>query len=493
MRVLHIYPVYPKNNFWSSHGSLPFIKKKAAFPPLGLMTVGAMLPKDWEQRLVDMNTDDLEDNQIAWAEMIFISAMIVQEESAREVIARCKKQGKRIVAGGPLFFNAKLEDFPGVDHIFIGEAELTMPLFLKDLVQGTPKSIYESEEKPEMDLSPLFPKIDLIDMSKYVIMPVQGSRGCPHQCEFCSVSAIFGTIMRVAKPSRVIATVQAYFNAGWRGTMMIVDDNFIGRLSWAGEMIDALHGWQKAHHFPFDFIIQASILLADYDALRAKMARTRIKKVFIGIETINDESLKLCHKNQNVGRNMVECVWKIMRSGLQVMAGIIVGLDADNPGIFKEVYDFIQKAGIAVAMINWVLVLPWTKLEKRLKEEGRFIAHPENNPESFGLSYKPKMMDARTLVEGFNWLQEKLYQKKAYYRRVGRMIHYLKPTRGRMPSRLEFRAFFLSLWKIGILSHDWRYFRLLLRTFVVKTDLMTEAVQAAIMHVHYQRVVFDHK
>ena len=491
MNVLHIYPICPKDNFWSSAGSLWFVGKKAAIAPLPAPTIGAMLPSDWNQKLVDMNIESLEDRDISWANMVFISAMIIQEKSTLEVIARCRSLNKRMVAGGPLFFNAKPDDFPGVDHIFIGEAEITLPLFLKDLANGTAKRIYQSAEKPELCLSPL-PKIDLIKMQKYTIMPMQYSRGCPHRCEFCSVYAMLGTKLRVKSPTQIIAELDAYYNAGWRGTIFFVDDNFIGLLHEARKMLTALIGWQKKHHFPFDFMTQTSIKLADDDDLLKMMRLARFKKVFIGIETVNEASLKSCNKLQNTGRDLADCVKKIMRSGLQVMAGFIVGLDGDKLDIFRDLYDFIQKTGIVVAMVNPVLILPWTELEKRMRKEGRLIADPEKDPGSFGLNYRP-IMGARELMEGYRWLQEKLYGKKDYYRRVQQMIRNLKPTRGRMPSRVELRALFLSLWKIGILSHDWRYFRLLLRTFVEKTDLMTEAVQAAIMHVHYQRVVFHHK
>jgi radical SAM superfamily enzyme YgiQ (UPF0313 family) len=492
LKILLVYPVCPKNNFWSSAGSMSFVPgKKASMAPLGLPTVAAMLPADWDLKFVDMNIESLEDSDIAWADLVFVSAMIEQKSGALEVIGRSKLQEKKVVAGGPLFFSADLNDFPGVDHFFIGEAELTMPLFLKDLRKGELKKVYQSAELPDMSLSPM-PRLDLVKMKKYTIMPVQNSRGCPHQCDFCSVSAIFGTKMRMQKVLRFIARIQAYYEAGWRGTIMIVDDNAIGSPYEAEQMFDALYGWQKAHNFPFDFIAQTSTKLADFDRLRHKMVLARVKKVFIGIETISDESLTLCNKKQNVGRNLTEEVRKILRSGIQVMAGFIVGLDGDKLSIFQELYDFIQTAGIAVAMINPLLVLPGTPLEKRMRSEGRLIEDPEKDRSSLGLNYKP-LMGARALMDGFTWLQENLYRKKHYYWRVGQMIRYLKPTRGRKLSQLELKAFFLSLWKIVVLKLDWRYLRLLIQTFVGKSKAMPDVVSAAIMHVHYHGVVFHRR
>jgi radical SAM superfamily enzyme YgiQ (UPF0313 family) len=491
MKILLVYPVCPKNNFWSSAGSMPFVPgKKAAMAPLGLQVVAGLLPSEWELKLIDLNIEELTKEDIDWADMVMISAMIEQEKSAREVVARCKARGKKVVAGGTLFFNARPEDFSGVDCIFSGEAELTMPLFLADLRNGELKRVYQSIVRPDLSKMQLpMPRLDLIKMDKYTIMPIQFSRGCPYRCKFCSVSVIFGTKMRFEKISRFIAKVQAYYDAGFRGTLMIVDDNFIGLPAMAEELLDALYEWQKAHDFPFDWIVQTTVLLADHDRLMNKMALARVKKTFIGIESINDESLALCNKKQNVGRDLVADVKKILRFGIQVMAGIIVGLDGDKPNIFQKMYEFLQTAGITVAMVNLPIFLPHTELRAEMERTKRLIGDPANDPTSFGLYYRPTM-DARTLVEGFRWLQEKLFEKKSYYRRVWQMINLLKPTCGRKISRLELKAFHLSLWRIAALSHDWRYIRLLIQTAIIKIRLIPEVVQAAIMLVHYEGVVF---
>jgi radical SAM superfamily enzyme YgiQ (UPF0313 family) len=483
VNILLVYPKFPENNFWSSAASLWFVRKKSAMWSLSLPTIAAMSPRSWNQELVDMNIEHLLDRQIKKADMVFISAMIVQEKSAREVIARCQKFGKRVVAGGALFFRVDPGDWPGVDHLFYGEAERTMPQFLADLEGGMLKKIYQPGEWTDMLKTPP-PRLDLVKLFEYTIAPIQLSRGCPHNCNFCSVRVMCGTKMRFKSWEQIKVELDNLYAAGWRSTVMFVDDNLIGSLPELRKILPLLYRWQQDHGFPFDFMAQTTILLANHEDLMDLLVLCRFKKVFIGIETVNEASLAGCNKNQNVKvKNGLEgCVLTIMGKGLQVMAGFIVGFDQDEPTIFREIFNFIQKTGIVVGMLNVPIALPHTDFWEEMKNAKRLLKEPICDI----LNFFPKM-DVKVLLEGFRWLQNELYSPKNYFRRVRNMINNLKPTPSRKPSFTELKAFGHSLWRIGIFSrYNFRYDKLLIRTVSAKAGLFAEAVQSSIQFVHYR-------
>jgi len=496
MNILLIYPVFPKANFWSGHWALWFVGKKAAIWSLALPTIAALLPKSWNVKLVDMNIERLKDQDIKKADLVFLSAMEEQQKSARETIARCKKFGKRILAGGPMFFEATPQEFPGVDHIFSGEAELTLPEFVRDWEKylAAPKAerkeemlktVYSSAEFCDLELTPP-PRLDLVKVHKYTITPLELGRGCPRQCTFCSVHAICGTKLRFNPWPKVKVELDNLLSAIGHGTIMIVNDNFIASKKYAKEFLVHLLQYQIDHNFPWDFIAQTEITLADDDELMMLMALCRFKKVFIGIESISNASLKSCHKTQNVGRDLVADVQKIMRHGLEVMAGIIVGLDGDTPAIFKALFEFLQKTGIVVAMVNVVLILRHTKDWERMREEGRLVEKPIQGI----LNYKPICMDPKKLVDGFLWLQQQLFLPRNYFARVRNALQNLEPSPARKPSASEFKAFAHSLWRIGVFSrYNWRYVKLLFSTFFAKIPLFSSSVGWTIMLSHYLKVV----
>lgn len=225
MKALLVYPEYPET-FWSFKYALKFISKKASYPPLGLITVAAMLPDEWEKRLVDMNVRKLTDEDLLWADYVFISAMSVQERSVRNVINRCNQLGRKVVAGGPLF-TARYEEFQGVDHFVLNEGEITLPMFLEDLSNNRAKRVYKTDEWADISKTPV-PMHSLIEMDKYAAMNIQYSRGCPFDCEFCDITVLFGRKPRTKNPEQIIAELDSLYNLGWRGGVFFVDDNFIG-------------------------------------------------------------------------------------------------------------------------------------------------------------------------------------------------------------------------------------------------------------------------
>ena len=350
MKILLVYPSYP-DTFWSFTHALRFISKKAAFPPLGLLTVAAMLPAEWEKKLVDMNATTLSDEDIKWADYVFISAMVVQRDSVEEVISRCNRLNAPIVAGGPLFTTG-YDEFEGVDHFVLGEAEVTLPLFLDDLARGTPKPLYENDECPEIDNTPL-PLWSLINMKLYSSMSIQYSRGCPFDCEFCDIVILNGHKPRTKNKEQMIAELDTLYSAGWKGGVFIVDDNFIGnKKKLKAETLPVMIEWSKEHKYPFSFFTEVSINLADDEELMQLMAEAWFDRIFIGIETPNEESLVECNKLPNKGRDLTAAVKKLQNRGFEVQGGFIVGFDSDPVSIFRSQINFIQKSGIVTAMVD---------------------------------------------------------------------------------------------------------------------------------------------
>ena len=349
MNILLIYPEFP-DTFWSFKHALKFVHKKSSSPPLGLLTVAAMLPSTWDKRLVDMNITRLKKSDLDWADMVLVSAMTVQRNSVIEVLQLAKQAGKTIVAGGPLF-TAEPEAFPEVDHLILNEAEITLPMFLSDLGRGKPQRIYQTDEYADITTTPV-PLWELINQSQYDSLSLQFSRGCPFNCDFCNVTALLGHRMRLKSTEQLIAELDKIYSLGWRRGIFIVDDNFIGnKRILKEEVLPALIEWRKGKKGCL-FTTEASVNLADDDTLIELMVKAGFTQVFVGIETPDDGALAECSKSQNRNRDLVSSVKKLQQMGLQVMGGFIVGFDSDDDTIFDRMIDFIQRSGIVTAMVG---------------------------------------------------------------------------------------------------------------------------------------------
>lgn len=457
MKILMVYPNYP-DTFWSFKHALKFVSKKAAFPPLGLLTVAAMLPEEWEKKLVDMNVEKLDDSDIEWADYVFISAMAVQSKSVKDVVARCREHDTKIIAGGPLFTTG-YEEFEGIDHFILGEAEVTLKPFLGDLEKGRAQYIYSSDDRPDISRTPV-PMWSLIDMKHYSSMNLQYSRGCPFDCEFCDIVLLNGHTPRTKSKEQFIAEMDALYENGWRGSVFVVDDNFIGnKKKLKAEILPALIEWRNRRKYPFALCTEASINLADDEELMKLMVSAGFDVVFVGIETPHDESLVECTKYQNQNRNLVESVKKLQQSGLEVQGGFIVGFDNDPESIFQTQIDFIQRSGIVTAMVGLLNAPTGTKLYHRLKNEGRILSSFTGNNTDCSLNFVPKM-DIEKLVNGYQSIVSTIYSPQKYYERIRTFFSEYKPPRTK-PGKVQkhqIKAFFKSMWYLGVREKGRRYY-----------------------------------
>ena len=490
MKILLVYPEFP-DTFWSFKHALRFIQKKAASPPLGLLTVAALLPAEWEKRLVDLNITSLTAKDLAWADYVFISAMIVQREAARSLIARCKDFGSKVVAGGPLF-TMEHEHFPEVDHFVLNEAELTLPPFLSDLANGCARHVYATTEYPDIHLtpSPLWP---LVNFKHYDTISIQFSRGCPFSCDFCNVTALLGHRPRTKTAAQIVAELDSLYTLGWRKSIFFVDDNFIGnKKQIKSEVLPALIEWRKGKT-GMRFSTEASINLADDPELLSLMTQAGFDTVFVGIETPNEDSLTECSKNQNQGRDLVESVKRLQRAGLQVQGGFIVGFDNDPPSIFQQQIDFIQKSGIVTAMVGLLQAPPGTRLFERMKKEGRLVNDMSGDNVDGSTNIAPKM-GLEPLRAGYRKLLSQIYAPKMYYDRV------LTFLREYHPPKIHFHLdgqYFLALWRsiyhLGIRGVERvHYWRLFFWTLFHRPRLFPLAITLAIMGFHFRQVTELH-
>jgi radical SAM superfamily enzyme YgiQ (UPF0313 family) len=484
VNVLLVSPEFP-DTFWSFKHAIKFIRKKASLPPLGLLTVAAMLPEEWNKRLVDLNAQNLKGEDLEWADIAMIGCMTVQRESAARVIKRCRDAGLKIVAGGPLF-SSEHEHFPDVDHFVLDEAEETLPVFLSDLERGCPQPIYRAEKYPEISETPI-PLWELVDLSRYASMSIQYSRGCPYDCEFCDVTVLFGHRPRTKTSAQITAELAALRDHGWRGRIFFVDDNLIGNKRRLREdLLPTLIEWRKRHGSAA-FYTEATINLADDPVLMASMVEAGFDTVFVGIETPAEESLVECSKKQNTRRDLVEDVKKIQRAGMQVQAGFIVGFDNDEPSIFRRQIEFIQRSGIVTAMVG-ILQAPYgTKLYERLKREERLLGEFKGDNEGT-TNFIPKM-DVDTLREGYRSILAHIYAPEHFYRRARTFLREYRP-RTRTPLSFEnalagIRAFY----ELGIRSRGrGHYWGLIFWTLFRRPVLLPVAITIAVDGYHCRKI-----
>jgi radical SAM superfamily enzyme YgiQ (UPF0313 family) len=467
MNVLLIYPLFPKS-FWSFEKTLALLDRKAMLPPLGLVTVAAILPQEWNFKLVDRNIRQITAAEWAWADLVILSAMIVQKEDLLAQIQEAKRRGKRVAVGGPYptALPQEVTDV-GADYLILDEGEITLPLFIDAISRGESSGIFRSGgEKPDVTNTPI-PRFDLLEFDAYAEMSVQFSRGCPFQCEFCDIIVLYGRKPRTKSPAQLLAELDYLYELGWRRSIFMVDDNFIGNKRNVKLFLKELQPWMVAHEYPFSFATEASVDLAQDQELMDAMVRCNFGSVFLGIETPDEESLAFTQKFQNTRDSLSEAVYKITRSGLRVMAGFIIGFDGEKSGAGARIVKFVEQTSIPTALFSMLQALPDTALWHRLAKENRLRSKSANINQTTLMNFvptRPLAEIASEYVEAFWELYEpSRFLDRAYrhYRILGEATY---PKKGKGAKKTlnwkVLRALLTICWRQGVLRNTrWQFWR----------------------------------
>lgn len=459
MRVLLLYPVFPQS-FWSFEKALQLVGRKAMLPPLGLITVAAILPQDWEFQLVDRNIRPATEAEWDWADLVIMSAMIVQKQDLLEQIQEAKRRGKRVAVGGP-YATALSDEIAEADYLILDEGEITLPKFIEAVQRGETHGVYRSDgNRPDVTSTPI-PRFDLLDFDVYDNMSVQFSRGCPFQCEFCDIIVLYGRKPRTKSPEQLLAELDRLYDLGWRRTIFMVDDNFIGNKRNVKLLLKAMKGWMEEHDYPFHLSTEASVDLAQDDELMELMVECNFNAVFLGIETPDEASLSLTNKHQNTRNSLSDAVDAITRKGLRVMAGFIIGFDNETSGAGDRIVRFAEQTAIPIAIFSMLQALPDTALWHRLKKEGRLVEDNANLNQSTLMNFvptRPLEEVTREYIDGF-W---RLYDPTQYLDRTYR--HFLKLGAPRHSKKLRkitwkvLQAFLTVCWRQGVVRETrWKF------------------------------------
>jgi len=484
MNILLLYPEMP-DTFWSMKHFLKLIGKKSSYPPLGLLTIAKLLPEDWEKNLLDLNVDSPNEEMIMQADLVFISAMNVQEEYANKAIALCKKLGKKIVAGGPLFTHEHSK-FPEVDYFVLNEAELTLPLFLEDSQNGEPNKLYATKEFADVTTSPL-PDWSLIDLKKYAYAIVQYSRGCPYMCDFCDVTALFGRRPRTKTATQIMDELNTILDRGTPEVILFADDNLIGnRVDLKKNLLPALIEWRSNHKYAPGFATQVSINLADDEELMQMMIDAGFRHIFVGIESVDEESLEGSRKTQNLRRSLYTNVKFLQSRGFIVTGGFIVGFDADKETIFKGLVDFIQESGIVIATVNILKAPPGTELYDRMLREERLIEPFDFDENKTNIITK---MNKEVLYAGYKEILDNIYNPQKVYERANTFLsiygnyHSANPIRKKVTLN-DLMTFLRMVFYSGLLGTERYYFwKLVIKTFISNRKYVVHPfLFSALMH-----------
>lgn len=461
MRVLLVYPLFPKT-FWSYEKILELIDRKVLLPPLGLVTVAAILPQSWEFRLVDRNIRAVTEEEWAWADLVILSAMIVQKEDLLDQIREAKRHGKRVAVGGPYPTSVPDEALEaGADYMILDEGEITLPMFVEAIARGETSGIYRANgEKPSVTETPV-PRYDLLDFSAYDSMSVQFSRGCPFQCEFCDIIVLYGRKPRTKTPQQLLKELDYLYELGWRRGVFMVDDNFIGNKRNVKLLLRDLKEWQRAHGYPFRFNTEASVDLAQDPELMELMVDCFFDAVFVGVETPDEDSLALTKKFQNTRDSLTDAIDTITRAGLRVMAGFIIGFDGEKPGAGRRIVEFVERAAIPTTTFAMLQALPNTALWHRLEKEGRLRGRDGNINQTTLMNFVPTrpLEDiGREYVDAF-WT---IYDPEIFLDRVYRCFLTLGAPRCKpdfkWPQWVEVRALLTVCWRQGVKRHTrWKF------------------------------------
>ncbi len=486
MKALLIYPEIPET-FWSFKYAMKIINKKASSPPLGLLTLASLMPNNWDLKLIDLNVNKMTDELLEWADIVLISSMIVQKEATIELINKCSNYDVFIVVGGPLF----TEEYLSLDNIncyVLNEAEITFPLFLEDLRKGELKKIYRTTNFSDMTKSPC-PMWELVNFDYYDSIGIQFSRGCPHDCEFCSVTSLFGHKPRIKTADQILQELDKIYSLGWKGSIFFVDDNFIGNMKYVKSfLLPKIIKW-RAHKKGISFHTQLSMNIADDEEAVNLMVEAGFTKVFVGIETPEESSLAECNKYSNQHRNLIKDINFCQKKGLEIQGGFIVGFDHDPVSIFKKQIEFIQESAIITAMVGILQALPGTALYNRLQKEGR-LQEASSGDNVDGSTNIIPVMGLNNLQEGYKMIMKKIYSPSFFYQRIKRFLRiYRKPEANVTITFKRILIFLRSVFYIGILGKERVYYwDLIFWTLVHRPKLFTLAITYTVYGQHFRKV-----
>ena len=473
IKALMVWPKFPAS-FWSFAGMMQVLDEKVLMPPLGLITVAAMCPKEWTIRLIDQQVEEANDHDILWADLVMVSGMKVQRKGLEEILARARRLGRRTIVGGPYASGEPEVLLKLADHVVAGEPDEVFDEIARDFENGTAKRLYQIEEKPDLTKTPLA-RFDLLKTEYYASMPIQFSRGCPFQCEFCDIIILYGRKPRAKRPEQVLAELDTLLSLGWEKQVFIVDDNFIGNHKLALDLATELEKWQRAHGFPLAFYTEASMDLARRTALIEAMVKANFLYVFVGIESPAKESLVETKKLQNLTLDPVESIKILHRSGLWVTGGFILGFDSDPEDIFEQQIRFIERAAIPWAMVNFLHAVPLTPLHDRMRKEGRLIEHSVNSSDSTISNFRT-ILPAEVLVRGFQKTIDSIYEPTKFYERAWRSLNDWQSRDCQHPSQQPafgsiLRIVLRSIWHQGLKSSYkaayWKYFLRLIARYAM--------------------------
>ena len=494
-KVLLVYPEFSPFSFWNYKEVCKLVGAKYSTPPLGMITVAALLPKEWELKLIDMNANPLNDKDIEWADLVFIGGMITQQSYFIDLMDRIHSFGKKIVAGGP-GPSSQPHLYKSADYIVLGEAENSIHQFIEDIEKGVQKGIYKSEEKPDMTISPV-PRFDLINFNDYLNVGIQFCRGCPYNCEFCDVIELYGRKTRAKTKEQIIKELDTLYNLGYRGDINFVDDNFIGNKVKAKELLLAIKEWSIEHNYPYYYSTEASINIADDDELLSLMRDIDFKMVFIGIETTDEDVLKMTKKKQNTNRILSENISKIQSYGITVTGGFIYGFDNEAKGSSLLMAEAIAKNSICIPMIGLLYAMPNTQLTKRLEKENRlFQNHGDMGKEDIdqatsGINFITKRSRIEILKEYLDLILE-VYSIKNYFNRCLKLGQSLKIQNKFKPSlKTKFKygiGFVKTIFKIGLYpSTFYYYWRNLILILITNFSSFSAVVNNMAMFLHFRK------
>ena len=421
IRCLIISPRFTEVSFWHCLATCELLDARYPSPPLGLITVAAMLPREWEIQLIDRNIEELDISLWEWADLIMVGSMLPQQRDAIQLIREARQRGKTVVVGGP-DPSGSPHVYREASHLVLGEAELTLPRFLEDWENDSAKSEYTATGFAEMSTSPV-PRFDLLQLEKYLHVGIQWSRGCPFNCEFCDVIELFGRQPRAKSNEQLLAELGALYELGYRGLVHLVDDNFIGYKKLVKHLLPEIRTWLQIHKWPFNFTAEVSLNLAKDAELLKMFKDVNITSLFIGIETPEPATLARIGKRQNTDIDIGQALKRIHAHGIYVNAGFILGFDTETDGSADNIIECATKSGIPTCMVGLLYALPRTQLTRRLKKEGRlaerfeFVETIREHQFATGLNFETKR-PRREILGDYLRVVETLYDPNRYFERV---------------------------------------------------------------------------